>query len=410
MNRIQKVVNLNGGVALPTTVLPRFLLSNPGSEWEGFDTFAQWTQDSGLISNDTVNKRTGTASLAVNSNAGGAGGGRKTTNTTFGAAPRMRLSFYLTDTFAELNNIQLRMTHGNAAFATYKMAQWNRFGGFHHGWNTADIFPTDWTDYNNEVWTSPTATIKIQANRQAATTVHASFDSLVYGLVSVPSVIFSFDDGFSDLYTKVYPYLKLKNMRGNTFMITDNINGGGYCTAAQLQEMSANGSVMIGNHTNNHGHLNWYDLATQTAMIKNGKDALTALGITTGDHLAYPFGDWDENTLTACANLGIKTARTVQNISYPLVSADQFLLLSSYPVVNTDTLASMKAVIDLAKSKGTTVWFQFHQIVDSPTTTYEWATADFRALVDYAKAQSVVSLTLDEFYNTNAGTVTIRHY
>jgi peptidoglycan/xylan/chitin deacetylase (PgdA/CDA1 family) len=401
---------MNGNHVLPTITLPRYLLSSLGAEWEGFDTFAQWTQDSGLISDDTTNKRTGTASLAVNSNGGNSGGGRKTTNITFGTAPRMRLSFYLTDTFAELNNIQLRMTHGNASFATYKMAQWNRFGGFHHGWNTADIYPADWTDYNNEVWTSPMATIKIQANRQGATTVHASFDSLVYGLVGVPSVIFSFDDGFSDLYTNVYPYLRSKNMRGNTFVITDNIGGAGYCTAVQLQEMSANGSILIGNHTDDHGHLNWYDLTTQTTMIQNGKDALTALGITTGDHLAYPYGDWDENTLMACRNLGIKTARTSQNISYPLVNADQILLLSSYPVVNTDTLASMKAVIDLAKSKGTTVWFQFHQIIDSPDSTYEWSIADFRALVDYAKAQGVISLTVDEFYNTNAGAVTIKHY
>jgi peptidoglycan/xylan/chitin deacetylase (PgdA/CDA1 family) len=390
-----------------STVFPQNLLTSLGSEYEGFDTFAQWTQTSGTIANDAVNFRTGTASLKLTTGVGTSASATKTISTNFGTAPNMRISFYLAETYNDLSNVQIRFT-SQSSFATVKYASPGRGTGFHSGWNTVDIYPSDWQDIGGESWANTMIRLRVQVIPISGKTANVSLDSLVRDTTGYPAVIISFDDGFSDAYTKAFPNMQSRKVKGTAFIITDIIGGGSNVSAVQLQEMFAAGWT-IGNHTSDHTSLSGVTEATQETKIGDAKTVLTGLGITTGDHLALPYGSWDENTLTACRNLGIKTNRTVQEVAYPLVNSDQLLLESSHVPINTTTLATMEAWVDEAKTKNTPVWFQFHQIVDSPSSTYQWSTTNFQSLLDYMLSQGVRSLTADEFYRLNSGPITVGH-
>jgi peptidoglycan/xylan/chitin deacetylase (PgdA/CDA1 family) len=404
------IIGGGGGEVIPPVTLPQFMLTSAGTLLEGFNNFADWTLDSGTIANDAVNFREGTASLKLTTAVGGSGTARKSISVNFGgSAPHMRLSFYLAETYAQLSNVQVRVTSAGSAFTTNFYASIGRGTGFHTGWNTIDIYPSDWTATGAESWSNTMNRLRVQAVSMAGQVSNVSVDALYWDVVGQPAIILTFDDCLSSLYATTFPLLKSKGIVATCFAITDNLGTAGYCTTANIQEIFSAGWT-VGNHTTDHTNLTGLTEPQCETKIGDAKTALTALGITTGDHVALPFNGWNENTLTACRNLSIKTARQGTQVSYPRAVADQIHVLDSYVPINTTTLAAAKAWVDEAKTKNTPVWLQFHDIVTSPSTTYQWATQDLSDLVDYIKAQSVRMITVDEFYRTLAGTVTINHW
>lgn len=63
-------------------------------------------------------------------------------------------------------------------------------------------------------------------------------------------LLLTFDDGYSNFYTEIYPILKKHNAKATMFLIGSYINRYGYLTAEQVREMSDSPYVEIGNHTN----------------------------------------------------------------------------------------------------------------------------------------------------------------
>lgn len=389
--------------------LPQYLLTSAGTVFEGFDTFADWTQTAGTIANDAVNFRTGTAALKLTTGSGTNAVATKTISKVFGSAPRMRLSFYLAEAYAQLASIQVRLTSAGGSFSKLKLGNVGRGFGFHTGWNTIDFYPSDWTDSGGEDWANTMNRLRVQAIPTSGQVANVSMDNLIIDTVGYPSVMLTFDDCLSSLYTTVFPNLKSKRMVGTAYCITANIGTAGYCTAAQMQEMAASGTIMVANHTSDHTILTGLAEADQETKISTAQTALAGWGISTGDHLAYPSGAWNEDTLTACGNLSMKTGRTAAAVAYPMVNSDQFLVLGGKYLINTDTLATATGLVDTAKSINTPFNLQFHDIVTTPSTTYQWSTSDFQALLDYFISQNIRTITCQEFYNTNAGSVVISH-
>lgn len=125
-------------------------------------------------------------------------------------------------------------------------------------------------------------------------------------------VCITFDDGYLDSYTIVYPLMKEYGFPWTLFLITDDV-GKPYnrMTWDQLREMANSHTVTIANHTLSHPKL--HNLATCAEKEKEIVEANKALKYQLGvDNawLAYPYGDYDDEIIDICKKAGIKMAVT----------------------------------------------------------------------------------------------------
>ena len=125
-------------------------------------------------------------------------------------------------------------------------------------------------------------------------------------------VCITFDDGYLDSYTIVYPMMKELGYPWTIFLITDDVgNSYNRMTWEQLKEMADSGAVTIANHTLSHPKL--HNLPTraekENEIIGANKALKYHLGI---DNLwfAYPYGDYDDEVIDICKKAGIKLAVT----------------------------------------------------------------------------------------------------
>ena len=125
-------------------------------------------------------------------------------------------------------------------------------------------------------------------------------------------VCITFDDGYLDSYTIVYPLMREYGFPWTLFLITDDV-GKPYnrMTWDQLREMANSHTVTIANHTLSHPKL--HNLATRAEKEKEIVEANKALKYQLGvDNvwLAYPYGDYDDEVIDICKKVGIKMAVT----------------------------------------------------------------------------------------------------
>lgn len=125
-------------------------------------------------------------------------------------------------------------------------------------------------------------------------------------------VCITFDDGYMDSYTIVYPLMKEYGFPWTLFLITDDV-GKPYnrMTWDQLKEMANSHAVTIASHTLSHPKL--HNLATRAEKEKEIVEANKALKYQLGiDNvwLAYPYGDYDDEVIDICKKAGIKMAVT----------------------------------------------------------------------------------------------------
>lgn len=128
-------------------------------------------------------------------------------------------------------------------------------------------------------------------------------------------VCITFDDGYLDSYTIVYPLMKEYGLPWTLFLITDDV-GKPYnrMTWEQLKEMADSHTVTIANHTLSHPKL--HNLATAKEKEKEIVEANEALKYHLGiDNawLAYPYGDYDDQVVEICKKAGIKMAVTTDS-------------------------------------------------------------------------------------------------
>lgn len=128
-------------------------------------------------------------------------------------------------------------------------------------------------------------------------------------------VCITFDDGYLDSYTIVYPLMKEYGFPWTLFLITDDV-GKPYnrMTWDQLKEMADSHTVTIANHTLSHPKL--HNLATAKEKEKEIVEANEALKYHLGiDNawLAYPYGDYDDQVVEICKKAGIKMAVTTDS-------------------------------------------------------------------------------------------------
>lgn len=143
---------------------------------------------------------------------------------------------------------------------------------------------------------------------------------------SPKSVILSFDDGYEDFYTVVFPLLKKYHMRATLYVIYDFIGRKGFVTHDQIQELIDSDLVEIGSHTLDHLYLKGLPDKIVEKQIKESKKKFEEdyhIKIFT---FAYPYGAMSPYAIQQVKEAGYTTATSV--ISGTLQSEENLFFLS----------------------------------------------------------------------------------
>lgn len=152
-------------------------------------------------------------------------------------------------------------------------------------------------------------------NDQKYTTI--TLDSLVKALQthsSIPekSIVLTFDDGYIDMYTYVFPLLKQYNIMGNFMIPTGLIENTDYMTWNQVKEISEDSHVSLYNHTWSHAALGQstkekieFELTTST------QDFINHIGHMS-NVFAYPYGSYSDMAIDALSSHGFTAAVTTE--------------------------------------------------------------------------------------------------
>lgn len=126
-------------------------------------------------------------------------------------------------------------------------------------------------------------------------------------------VCITFDDGYEDNYTIVYPLMKEYGFPWTLFVITGSVGNPNRITWDQLKEMADSQAVTIANHTVTHPKLHNLPPEEAKKEIAGAQAALKEhLGID-NHWIAYPYGDYDETVDAIAKEAGIDLAVTTDS-------------------------------------------------------------------------------------------------
>lgn len=159
------------------------------------------------------------------------------------------------------------------------------------------------------------------------------------------TVILTFDDGYVDNYTTMFPLLKQYDARATIFLITDNIGAEGHLTAEQIVEMAASGYVRFGLHTASHADLRTLDADGVREELSRCYDACTALLGQPPAALAYPYGGYNAQVTAISADY-VSLAYTTD---WPGKVKSTPMAIPRYTVGRETTLAQFRAMLGITR-------------------------------------------------------------
>jgi len=144
-------------------------------------------------------------------------------------------------------------------------------------------------------------------------------------------VIFTFDDGYFGIYDHVLPVLLRAGFRATCYVIAEDLVDGpkgerafSVLSCAQVRELVAAG-FEIGSHSLTHMRLGTADYAQNAREICQSKEILENVLATRVDTFAYPYGDYNAETITCVRDAGYRAA-VIVNSSDPTVGESRFAL------------------------------------------------------------------------------------
>lgn len=112
-------------------------------------------------------------------------------------------------------------------------------------------------------------------------------------------VILTFDDGYEDSYTELFPLLKKYKAKATVMMITGSIGDHHYLNEEQIKEMSDSGLVSFQSHTVSHRYLSTRSEAELEEELLESKLELARITGKVPFVLCYPNGRYSEESIAA---------------------------------------------------------------------------------------------------------------
>ena len=122
-----------------------------------------------------------------------------------------------------------------------------------------------------------------------------------FGRTDEKSVILTFDDGYEDNYTEMFPILQRYGAKATVFMIGSKVGANRYLRADMIREMAESGLVQFDSHTYSHSDLR---SLSESARAREFAEMDQLLYTLTGRHpatICYPAGGYDTSVMRAAA-------------------------------------------------------------------------------------------------------------
>jgi peptidoglycan/xylan/chitin deacetylase (PgdA/CDA1 family) len=121
-------------------------------------------------------------------------------------------------------------------------------------------------------------------------------------------VMLTFDDGYRDFYTDVFPILEEEQVKAVAYVVPNFLDKPNFMFTSQLLEVANSPYVEIGAHTMDHAFLRGMDRKTAQFEIAQSKKSLERLLHTQVRAFAYPYGGFDKQAIELAAGAGFTTA------------------------------------------------------------------------------------------------------
>jgi len=128
---------------------------------------------------------------------------------------------------------------------------------------------------------------------------------------STHSAVLTFDDGYEDFYTVVFPLLKKYHIRATVYVIYDYIGRSGFLDEKQIAELAESGLVEIGSHTLDHIYLKQApDLYAEKQIVESKQKFEERFNIKIKT-FAYPYGAFNNKNIESVKKAGYTAAVSV---------------------------------------------------------------------------------------------------
>jgi peptidoglycan/xylan/chitin deacetylase (PgdA/CDA1 family) len=316
------------------------------------------------------------------------------TDGLIGSDGQVCLSVYIPD-YSKVTQISIKI--GDAGFANSFVYSYSVSANTNNQYNGVHRIYADKSKFTvlggSPVW-GTTAFSRVMAEVSGVTdgTCVVYIGQLMKSGLSQANIIWTWDDGYYEMFSNVFQYTKGKN-----FPMTSYVIGGSLYTAdsdkltiAQMQEMYDAGWD-IANHAFNHTD---QGVLGDTAYVSDKEKManwLAARGFTRRGmnfHHAYVGGVYAATTAALMDQAGFMTCRTIAASRHMPTWAgvgNRMVVDGGLQLNNTLTLAQAKAKVDAAIQNGGTLIIVGHR-VQATAGSIHWATTDFQSLVDYIAA------------------------
>jgi len=152
-------------------------------------------------------------------------------------------------------------------------------------------------------------------------------------------ILLTFDDGYDDNYTELFPLLKKYNVKATVFVITDLLGTEHYMTREQVKELSESGLVSIQSHTVTHPNLNDCSEKQLETELYQSKLEIARMTGKVPFVLCYPSGKHSDASL----------AKTAEHYEYGLVMSGKIYETGDAPYLITRKYISRSTTLSQYK-------------------------------------------------------------
>lgn len=147
-------------------------------------------------------------------------------------------------------------------------------------------------------------------------------------------IIITFDDGYEDFYTDVFPIIKKHSIQVTQYLVVNFIGKPNYLKDEQIRTLIKSGLVEFGSHTLTHVNLKSVPAAQALYEISESKNSLEKIYQMPISTFAYPYGAYTEEISRIVEKEGYSTAVTTED-GITIKKDERFRLKRVHPGIDT---------------------------------------------------------------------------